>query len=317
MPQKPPQELQRLQRHHLFFAAVAVVVIFEADLPTLDADQAIVGKGNPVDVPAGILKNLDAFPVRRLDVHLPLFGPHPGHQRLDIQPGAFADPLQFAFPPQLQQPIAYPVTIVARQRQHRKQEIGRGMLPANLPILAPAGRPAGHDEVEMEMLLQGLAPCVQHPRRPHLAAQIPAPIFLQQATGRVEQQIVNDLLIGPHQGVDGVIAGEHHVKVRDRQTDDLPRRQPLRPLEGPTRGAMAVASRVVADTHIAARVAHVHVPAQGRRATGQDGFHRFALLARHRIAPLICAPMGAEHVRYRVLRPARFNPDERFHPRHS
>jgi hypothetical protein len=132
--------------------------------------------------------------------------------------------------------------------------------------------------VEVNVVLQRLAPGVQDRRHADFAAQVLPGKRLERLVGRGEQQIVDGFRVDLGQRIDPVIEREDHVKVRRRQHPGPLLRQPLRPLKRPALRAVTIAARIVDHLHPATDVADPQMAAQGRRATLEDRIHSGKLL---------------------------------------
>ena len=183
-----------------------------------------------------------------------------------------------------------------RQRHHRNQEA----LGAFAPAQAPAGRherPAGDHAMQMDVMLQRLAPGMQHGRHADCAAEVLLGKGLERLIGGGEQQVIDGFRVDLGQRIDPVIEREDHVKVRHGQQPGALLRQPLRPLEGAAFGAVPIAAGVETHLPAAADVALAQIAAQGRGATLQDRIDRRKLLGRAMRHLKIIGEVGGEDIR--------------------
>ena len=108
-----------------------------------------------------------------------------------------------------------------RQHPHREEEPRLARHPA-----VGIGREAaaGYDAVHMRMMSQGRAPGVQHQGGADPGTQVLriGGDRAQGLGGDVEQQTIEDLLVGVGDGADGRGQGEHHVVIRHGQQVRLP-----------------------------------------------------------------------------------------------
>ena len=156
--------------------------------------------------------------------------------------------------------------------------------PAGDPARAVGREPAaGHDAVDVGVVLQGLPPGVQDGQEADLGPEVlgVGGDLLQGLRGGPEQQVVDDPRVLQGDRPERRREGEDDMEVLDREQLGRPRLDPPRRLGGLALGAVAVAARVVGDLPVAAPVAGLDVPAQGRRAAaGQVASGRGAAPAR-------------------------------------
>jgi hypothetical protein len=91
--------------------------------------------------------------------------------------------------------------------------------------------------------------------------------------------------------------GEDDMKVVHRQESRESAFNPTRLRQRLALRAMPIAARVVGRTLVAARAAHIEVPAQGRGSTLLDGAQRCALLRAQRVPLQECLTVRAHDVR--------------------
>lgn len=68
-------ELISIERHHILFAAVAIILPSECDTIAIDADEAGIGDGDTVGVASEIGQNLSGSREGRLGIHHPVNAP--------------------------------------------------------------------------------------------------------------------------------------------------------------------------------------------------------------------------------------------------
>ena len=109
----------------------------------------------------------------------------------------------------------------ARQHPHREEEPRLARHPA-IGIGREAA--AGYDAVHMRMMGQRRAPGVQHQGRADPGTQVLriGGDRAQRLGGDIEQQTIDDLLVGVGDGADRRRQGEHHVVIRHGQEVRLP-----------------------------------------------------------------------------------------------
>ena len=206
----------------------------------------------------------------------------------------------------------------AREHPHRQEEAR----PASDPAAAIEGDAAGrHDAVDMRVVVEGLAPAVQHGDDAD-----PRPEVLGiggdrgQGLGRgLEQEAVDPGLVLVGDSAERRRQGEHHVEVGHRQQLGLARLQPglgRRPL---ALGAVPVAARVVGDAGVGAVGALLDMAAQLRRAAELDRAHDAPLgeAEMPRVGGAPGGPEAAEDVRHLELRPGHAAGSGRWRPPRS
>jgi len=171
--QEAADELVRFERHDLRLAAVAVVSPAEGDLFVVHAHQPGIGDGDAMGVAAEIGQHLPWTAEGRLGVDNPFPAASPGEQegegiRLcqvgeiaeEIQPSPIMGGAQF-----LQKELAEQT----RQHAHGQEELR----PAGYPARAVRRQTtARHDAMDVGMVVQVLAPTVQHCDETDLGAQV-------------------------------------------------------------------------------------------------------------------------------------------------
>ena len=161
------------QGHDLGLAVLAIVLPGEADLAVGESDQAAVGDGDAMGVAAEIAEHLLGAGERRLGEDHPV----DAGQRVELsgegggigQAGEGAGQAELAAGEGGAQLQHEHVAEAAREHAHRQEEAGRTGDPARL-----VGRDAaaGHDAVQVRMMVQRLSPGVQHGDRADLGAKV-------------------------------------------------------------------------------------------------------------------------------------------------
>ena len=178
-----------------------------------------------------------------------------------------------------------------REHAHRQEEVRPAPNPA---IAVRRDAAARHDAVDVRMMIEVLAPRVQHRRDADIGAQM-----LRiggdggQRLGRGGEQEAVDLgLVLVGDGADRCRQREDHVEVGDRQQLRLAGLQPRlrrRPL---ALGTVAVAAGVVGYARVPAVVAALDMAAERRGATELDRRHD-APLAEAQMTLVGGTPSGA------------------------
>lgn len=84
------------------------------------------------------------------------------------------------------------------------------------------------------MVLHGLSPGMQDHRKADLPAEIFLPKLFEQLSGCVNEEIEQECLIEPNQGIEDMVDGEDDMIIVDGQHPFLLRFEPLRLLESTT-----------------------------------------------------------------------------------
>ena len=163
VPQEAADELVRLQRHDLGLAAVAVVLPSEADLSVIEPNQAAVGDGDAMGVAAEIAEHLLGAGERRLGVDDPV----DAGQVIEASSEGGGIGERAEFPGEAQpaageggaQPAHEHVAEAPGEHAHRQEEAEWTGDPA---CLVRCDAATGDDAVQVGMMVQRLAPGVQH-----------------------------------------------------------------------------------------------------------------------------------------------------------
>ena len=176
MRKKAADKLQRGEGHDLLFASVTVIEILESDGIFANGNNPMIGDCNAEDVATEILDQILFVIERGLDIDFPLFGQGLPHHSEHIE--CAAGGLQFASLPQLENLKTKAVAEDSGKQFNGKEKLAR----SRIPMIASGGRhkrPARDDEMEVEMILQGLSPSMQDHRKTDFAAEIVASELLQ------------------------------------------------------------------------------------------------------------------------------------------
>lgn len=155
-----------------------------------------------------------------------------------------------------------------------------------------------NDEMQVWMGLHDLPPGVQDHGEADLAAEVLLPEFFEQLRGGLDQQVVEQFLVEPNEGIEEVIDGEDDVIIMDGQKPELLGFEPLGLFEGATFGTVTVLAGFVVELPVFAGVADLHYAAQGRGAAVQDGANRLALLIRQAVCASEFPDVFAEDIRH-------------------
>jgi hypothetical protein len=187
---------------------------------------------------------------------------------------------------------------VAREHTHRQEEASLAGDPA---ILIQRQSTAGDDAVDMGMVSELGAPGVQDQCHADARAEVARSggDRAQRLGGEIEQQAINDLLVGVGDVADEGREGEDHVVVVHGQQVRSPSLEPASRGAALALGAVAVATGVVGDLGLRTGRAAQHVPTQSGAATALDGGHDLELQEAQVPALLlsVARSVGAEDLR--------------------
>jgi len=150
----------------------------------------------------------------------------------------------------------------------------------------------------MDMLGEGLTPCVQDSRHAEFRAEmLRIATEARESRGRrIEQQIVDETRVALGERVEIVRQGEDDVEVVYGKQFGAPGFDPSLLGEALALGAMAVATRIVGDLGGPAGVADLPMSAQGGSATVLDGPHGSVLGLGQRVGSPIALAMSPEDI---------------------
>ena len=175
-----------------------------------------------------------------------------------------------------------------------------------IPGIASRGgdkRATRDDEMDVEVLLQGLTPSVHDHREADVATEVLPPEFLQQLSSDIDEEIEEELLIESDQVIENVVDGENDMEIMDGQDPFLLVFEPLRLFECPTLGTVAILSGLIVKLPILAYVTHLYNPAECGSAAIQNCTHGFGLLIGKPMRLFILTNMIAEDVSQIVFHP--------------
>ena len=208
-------KLVGVETHHLGLVAIGVVAPPEADVLPVELDETVVADGGLVGVAPEIGQHLAGAGERGLGIDHPVVRSKRGLQTFE---GAAAVETIAAGHTQLalamgvgEEVEILPAEDLGESGRWEQESLARGGDPA---LLVPAQGSAGDDTVDVDVLSQILAPCMQHHGDAELATE-PAGIAaeLKQGLGRgLEEQPVDESGIALSDGVEVVGQGEDDVQ---------------------------------------------------------------------------------------------------------
>ena len=294
------EEFVDIEGHDLHAIVVGVVSPAKPDDAVLQAEEAVVGEGRAVGVPAEIREYVLGTGEGPLGVDDPLGGAEGGDEAheggaVGERGGAGRE----GEVPRVERG-AEPREVLpaegAGQRADRKEKPG----PAGDPARGVGGeRAPGDQAVNVEMLAERLSPGVQDRSDAHRTAEAPwvSPEGEQRVRGGAEEQRLENAWVPPRQSVERMGECEDHMEVRDGQELRTPRGEPPFLDEGLALRTMAVAAGVVGEAHRAALITGLAVPAEDGGATHSNRAQRLLLDARETMRALIRLAVRADDVR--------------------
>ncbi len=252
----PPHE--RFRGEGEFPAASSVRLgVGKGDFALAHLDDALVGDGGALHI-AGEVTQHGRSGAGGLDIDVPVRRPHPV-RHLGVQGRR-----------RRAQPVAEGLAEGCGDGTHGQEPV---RLPAPLPAFAVGSQAAaGHDDVQVRVMLELPSPRVQDGKQSQFAAKMALHRGdrLQGLGGRLEEQIVERFRLGGEGTAQFFRHGEGPEEVGDRQ-------EPFGLLLGPRGGVGAAAPRTRAVMAAVVRVivlpaigAGVHAPAQFGRAAALD-----------------------------------------------
>lgn len=158
MGKKTADKLEDRQGHQLFFAIVAVIEILESDRIFSNRYNAMIGNGNTENIACQIFNQLLFVIERLLDIDFPIFGQGLIQHSLNIQCVIIG--IEFAVCPELREGKAKAVAELIGEQCDGEEKL----MVSGIPFVTSGGgdqRATRDNEVDMQMLLQGLPPSVQ------------------------------------------------------------------------------------------------------------------------------------------------------------
>ena len=281
--QEAADELVGAERHHLLtvWRGAAIILVAERDAALAEPEETAVRDGDPVGVARQIGEHGLGTGERRLGIDHPALLAHwrqVAQQRAPVSKRCqLAEEGELTGIVQRQQPGEEQAAEECTQHSHRKEESRAGGYPS-LPVQRDAA--SRHDHVDVRMVGHGRTPGVKHGGDADPGAEMPGigGDGQHRLRGGLEQQVVEERLVGERDLGDLGGQREHDMEVTDRQQVGLARGEP-----GPCGGALAlgampVAAGVVGDPPVPAVGAGLDMPAQRGGAAVLDRRHDLELL---------------------------------------
>jgi hypothetical protein len=158
--------------------------------------------------------------------------------------------------------------------------------------------PTRDDAVDMDVMLEGLPPGMEHQGEADLPAEPPGITAkgLQGGCGALEEEAVEQLGVALGQGIEFVWQSQDTMEIGDVSQLGATRLDPAQLGQGLALGTMAIATRVVPQDLGPTPVALRQVAPQGRGTARLDGLHHPQLLAREAMRGAIGLAVGTEDV---------------------
>jgi hypothetical protein len=266
--------------HDFGFAVLPIVLPGKAHLAVGKRDQPTVGDGDAMRIAAEISQHLFGTAEWRLGIDDPV-GPSELIEALSER-GGIGEVCEIAKEAQLAsregglQLLQKQAAEQPREDAHRQEEAG----PASDPACAvERGSTAGHDAVDMRMVLQGLAPGMEDGGHAELSAEM---LGVGRDGGErlrraAEQDGIDDGLVLEGDLSGGRRHGEDDVEIRHGKEFGLSLGEPLRTRRALALWAMPIATGVVGDARRTTVVALLDMAAERRRPARGDGAHHATL----------------------------------------
>ena len=281
------QELLGRQRHRLGAMVVGVVLVAEGHPAVVELHQPVIADGHAMRVAGQVLQHLLRSAERRLGVDHPVLGVQrrqPGREARRRSgaavPATRARPLveARARSPARNLPRNTRLSTRTGRKKPGRHATQRGDASTS-PLRIARQAAAGDDAVHVRMMVQVLAPGVQHHQHADRRAQ-PLRVgghLAQRRRGRLQQQVVQRRPGWPAPARQFRRQREDDMVVLDRQQVLGLALEPAGAGQGLALGTVAVAARVVGDAFVAAVEAALDVAAQRRRAADRQVAQRLAL----------------------------------------
>jgi hypothetical protein len=262
--------------------AALVVLVAESDLAMLQSHETMVGDGDTVRIACQILQDVLGLPERFFGVDDPVLGAYVGEAlapRLGRGELATAPPQgQVALSVELRQTREVEMPEAAREDPDGQEEVGAARDPSGAIGCQP---PGGEDTMEMGVMMELLAPGVQHGKAPDLGPEMRGLLsdVLEGLRDGAKEQAIELARVLQRQRPEIVRQGKNHMDVGCLKELAFPGGEP-RGLRGAvTFGAAAVPARVVCLHLVATMIALGDMSAQGGSPAHSDGTQRPILRA--------------------------------------
>jgi len=300
MKKEPTDEFHGIKRHDLAGVPILSILVVEHDLTVMHRNDAMVGDGHSVGVPAEVIEHLFRSGKGLLGVDHPFlllkFPDQLLEPRWHAEVNGAAGEAQFAGTIGSLQIIDELASEDAGECPDRKEE-----MPArSYPAFSVEGECTGRDHaMQMVVIHEYLAPGMEYKDEAHLAAQRVPWIMAELGQGlgyRLEENGVDLLLVALGDGVDIMRQGEHSVEILYRNELLNPRFEPLRLGHSLALGTVPVAARVVERSFITAPVATLDMSPLELGTTADDGGYDSSVGKGCRVGRLVVTAMDTEDI---------------------
>ena len=272
--QQTPQELHGVQRQGAQAVATLVILVAEGHLAMLQGHEPVVGDGDAVGIAGQVLEHMLGVLDGLLGVDDPLLVAQGGEEPLPGRGlGEFPTAPregQLALRVGLCQARDVEVPEAAREDADGQEEVRSTRHP---PCAIGRHAPGGQDTMEMGVMVELLAPRVQHGKAPNLRTEMlgVARDVLERLSDRAQEQAIEVARVLERQGREVMREGKDDMHVGGLEHLAFPGGEP-RGLRGAMAfGAAAVPARVVRLDLVPTVVTLRDMAAQGRGATHGDG----------------------------------------------
>ena len=249
MDEEAADELVRIERHQPGRVAVTIIAPAEDYAGLVGADQATVGDGDPVSVPAEIGEDMFGRAERWLGIDDPALATKLPDR--DCEGMGITEPVERtgeAQSPSLicrLKPLEEQPPEQAGENMDGQEEAWSAAEPASIGGHCAAGDQA----MDVRMMGERLAPCVKNGQEPDLPAEMPriGGDGLECCGDGVEQDGIDDGLVVEGDLGDFGRYREHDVEVRHRQQIGLTVSEPSFARRALALGTMPVAAGVIGD----------------------------------------------------------------------
>jgi hypothetical protein len=272
--QEAAEEFHGVEGQSAEAVATLIVLVTKGHLAVFQSDEPVVRDGHAMRIPGQILQDVLGLAQRLLRIDDP-FGIPEGPQ--EVLPGwrrrkglTATGPRQCPAARGLLEGIQEQPPKAATEDLHWEEKVWATGDPPG-----PVGRqaPSGEDTVEMRMMVELLAPGMEHREAAEVRPEMlgVASDVLERLYHSTKEHAVEHAGIVETQGAEGVGQGKHHMDVRNVKDLALSSGEPGRLRSAVALGAVPIATGVIADLFVATLVTLRFVAPQGGGATEGDG----------------------------------------------
>jgi len=255
MDNKTANEFIRGERHYFYLGFVLVVFPSKGHFSVLDVEDAMIGNGNPVGITAEIFKHRFWTGKWGLGINDPFVFAQGMAQGLKVVARRGAELAVF---PKARQPAKILLPKDAGERFDGEQPLAMG---ASFESLSVATQGTARDNaMEMDVMLKALTPGVENGAEAELSVPMTRSEFLESFRSRLEQKIVNLLVIPSSPGVEVVRKRKNSMEIGNRKEFLFSRFYPACAFESLAFWTVAVTAGIVADVEGTTYCTNILVP---------------------------------------------------------